>query len=114
VAAAGGAIALSAGIDFPVLCPFRLCTGHACPGCGLTRGAGALLRGDLVASVRFHPLAIVLAVQALVVVVIGLRRGKSMSAVLRDRPGLLAVNAAALLATWVLRWHFGLLDLVLA
>lgn len=38
------------------LCVLRLFTGLPCPGCGLTRAAAALLRGDLSASLHYHPL----------------------------------------------------------
>ena len=38
------------------LCPFRLVTGHPCPGCGLTHAALCLARGDIVGSLRAHAL----------------------------------------------------------
>ena len=38
------------------LCVLRLFTGLPCPGCGLTRASAALLRGDLSASLHYHPL----------------------------------------------------------
>jgi len=40
----------------PSLCPFKLATGLPCPGCGLTRSAVALLHGDPMTSLFFHPL----------------------------------------------------------
>lgn len=51
--------------DGPTVCPFALTTGTACPGCGMTRAAGYLLRGDLSSALRYHPLVILIAVQAL-------------------------------------------------
>jgi len=51
--------------DGPTVCPFALTTGVACPGCGMTRAAGYLLRGDLSSALRYHPLVILIAVQAL-------------------------------------------------
>jgi len=36
-------------------CPFQATTGLPCPGCGLTRGTTALLRGDLQQALAFHP-----------------------------------------------------------
>ncbi|MGH8872616.1 MAG: DUF2752 domain-containing protein [Acidimicrobiia bacterium] len=42
--------------DGPTLCPFALCTGIACPGCGMTRAASHLIRGDLTAALGYHPL----------------------------------------------------------
>jgi hypothetical protein len=47
-------------IDLP-LCPSRCLFGIPCPGCGLTRATIALLRGELVAALRYHPLAPLLA-----------------------------------------------------
>lgn len=40
----------------PTICPFALCTGMACPGCGMTRAASHLIRGDLGLALRYHPL----------------------------------------------------------
>lgn len=48
--------------DGPTLCPFALATGHACPGCGLTRALAYLIRGDLERTVFYHPLAPLLAI----------------------------------------------------
>ena len=45
----------------PTLCPFALLTGVACPGCGMTRAAGALVRGDWAAAFAYHPLVILAA-----------------------------------------------------
>jgi hypothetical protein len=42
--------------DGPTICPFALCTGMACPGCGMTRAASRLVRGDLGGALSFHPL----------------------------------------------------------
>lgn len=41
-----------------VLCPFRLLTGHACPGCGMGRALLHALRGDWAASWDMHPLGL--------------------------------------------------------
>lgn len=38
-------------------CLFANVTGIPCPGCGMTRATGALLRGEWSAAVRFHPFA---------------------------------------------------------
>ena len=44
-------------------CPSAVLFGVVCPLCGLTRGVARLVRGDVAASVGFHPLAwVVLAV----------------------------------------------------
>lgn len=41
-----------------ILCPFRLVTGHRCPGCGMGHAVVAAMRGDWVASFQAHPLGI--------------------------------------------------------
>ena len=38
-------------------CPFFRVSGRPCPGCGLTRGCGAFLHGDLPTAVRHHAFA---------------------------------------------------------
>ena len=40
-------------------CPFRAMTGIACPGCGTTRAAHAVLEGHLLDALRFNPLIFV-------------------------------------------------------
>ena len=37
------------------VCPLQAATGLPCPGCGLTRGTTALLRGDVQRALAFHP-----------------------------------------------------------
>jgi len=49
-------LAIFVWLQLPI-CPSRVIFGIFCPGCGLTRGSLALLRGDLDAMVFFHPLA---------------------------------------------------------
>ena len=41
-----------------VLCPFRLLTGHRCPGCGMGHAVASAMRGDWLESFRHHPLGI--------------------------------------------------------
>ncbi len=41
-----------------VLCPFRLATGHRCPGCGMGHAVVAAMQGDWLASFHHHPLGI--------------------------------------------------------
>ena len=43
--------------DGPTICPFALTTGMACPGCGMTRAAAQLLRGDLGAAMTLPGIA---------------------------------------------------------
>jgi hypothetical protein len=56
--AAGGTALVVFG---PPVCPTALFLGIPCPGCGLTRATLALMRGDVGAAVRLHPLVFVLA-----------------------------------------------------
>ena len=58
-----GAVAVAAliAIDPPAegipWCPSALMLGVACPLCGLTRGVARFVRGDIAASIDFHPMA---------------------------------------------------------
>lgn len=49
-------LAVNPSDDGPTVCPFALCTGMACPGCGMTRAASHLIRGDLGGALGYHPL----------------------------------------------------------
>ena len=49
----------------PTVCPFALSTGIACPGCGMTRAASSLIRGDVSGALTLHPLAPLIATMAL-------------------------------------------------
>ena len=46
------------------VCPFALITGVACPGCGMTRAASSLIRGDLTNALGYHPLVPLIALLA--------------------------------------------------
>lgn len=56
------ALVVSWGVTLPEipLCAFKGFTGRPCPGCGMTRSVVHLLHGDVIASLRFHPLGIVM------------------------------------------------------
>ena len=97
----------------PVLCPFRLCTGQACPACGLTRASVQLLSGQFAASWRMHPLAGLLMVQVAVVTALRLSPVGRARWSRASGPVLLA-NALLLGLVWALRWRLGLLDVVVA
>ncbi|REK12294.1 MAG: DUF2752 domain-containing protein [Actinobacteria bacterium] len=95
--------------DGPTICPFANVTGIACPGCGMTRAAGFLMRGDLAAALTYHPLVVLMALQAIA----GwawfvLRRGnrvKPMSN--RVVTAILVGTGVSLLAVWLLRLSMG-------
>ena len=56
--------------DGPGICVFRRCTGGYCPGCGLTRSARHLTRGQVSAAWNDHPFLVLAAAQAAVAAVI--------------------------------------------
>lgn len=90
--------------DGPVLCPFRRCTGGYCPGCGMTRSGGRLLRGDVVGSWAQHPYLLLALAQ---VAVIG-GAWRLASEPLRQRMArllipVLAVNLTLMLGIWTAR-----------
>lgn len=105
-----GALTLAQGFeDTPTICPFALATGMACPGCGMTRAAGQLLRGDFGAAVTYHPL--IPAIALLTAVGWGwfvLRRtGKVRPMSNRMLNGVLITTAVALVAVWMIRLATG-------
>ena len=88
------------------ICLFRRCTGGYCPGCGGSRAAWALLRGDIARSWALHPWVSVLAIQLLVAAVAALMIGVGP---LRRRflvPAL-AANLALGIAIWIARLASG-------
>lgn len=114
--AAGGAavVALAGGAALGVtVCPFALLSGHACPGCGLTRAVAALLTGDVGRSWRLHPLAGLIALQLAAAWLwwVGCRLGLRWAP--PDPPRwltpVLGLTAVALVAVWGVRWSAGAL-----
>lgn len=67
------ALLLGYGLTFLVLlsghvkCTFAIATHHACPGCGTTRAASALLHGDLAQAFHYNPMGPVVMAALLVV-----------------------------------------------
>ena len=98
----------ASGDDGPVLCPFRICTGGYCPGCGFTRSTGALIRGDLVGSWHHHPYLLLALAQAAVLVALWKVAGEGVQARLRRAAQpLLVANAILVSAIWVIRMASG-------
>ena len=96
--------------DVP-LCPFAILTRHPCPGCGLTRGTLALVRGHVTEALRLHPLVPV--VTPLVALALGwnaisyVRYGRwAATEGLQGRwiTRAVALLGAAMLAVWVARF----------
>lgn len=90
------------------LCLFQIVTGRPCPGCGMTRAMLRLSQGDVVGSLRMHPLGIVLAgllFAALGGTAVGLVRGGDPVTDFLGRRGTLfvALLVAAFTAVWLVR-----------
>lgn len=95
--------------DGVVLCPFRRCTGGYCPGCGATRAANRLVRGDIGAAWGHHPWVVLAAVQVVVfgavlaATVPGVRPARARRAALP----LLVANTVLLVVIWLVRRSTG-------
>lgn len=50
---------LKNGFDVGVPCLFKSCFGIECWGCGITRAISSIWRGDIVESMSYHPLGII-------------------------------------------------------
>ena len=101
-----GALAVVGPIEGgPTLCPFALCTGIACPGCGMTRAASHLIRGDVSGALGYHPL--ILLVGALSVIgtawYLLWRMGKARAIPNRWVNAILVVTGVMLVGVWVAR-----------
>ncbi|MGH3651159.1 MAG: DUF2752 domain-containing protein [Acidimicrobiia bacterium] len=98
----------------PTLCPFAICTGMACPGCGMTRAAAQLLRGDFGAAMTLHPLVPVIGLQLIAGWVWYLlrRAGRAQPMSNRTLNVTLIATSLALLGVWVARLLSGTLPAV--
>lgn len=87
------------------ICFVKQCTGASCPGCGMTRSLGHLVRGDLASSWRLHPLAIVFLVEAVVVWIIleATRTRRVTFDWHRHGTRWLAAHIPLLIGVWVVR-----------
>ncbi|HEX6299186.1 MAG TPA: DUF2752 domain-containing protein [Acidimicrobiia bacterium] len=100
--------------DGPTICPVALCTGTACPGCGMTRAASRLLRGDVGAALSFHPLIPLIALLAVAgwTWFVLVRAGKIEPPDRGLVNGVLVLTAIALVAVWIVRLVTGTLPAV--
>jgi hypothetical protein len=103
--------AVSAGVGgWP--CPLKSALGIPCPGCGLTRGAVALLRGEFAAAFAAHAFAPLLLAGLAALAVAALlpeRRREAFAGLVarfERRTGVAYVLAAALLVYWSVRLFF--------
>ncbi len=97
--------------DGPTVCPFALCTGMACPGCGMTRAASSMIRGDMTTALNYHPLVPLIALIGAGGWVWYLleRSGRTGPLPTRLVNTILIGTAVTLLAVWALRWVTGTL-----
>jgi hypothetical protein len=102
---------VSPGEEGPTFCPFALCTGTACPGCGMTRAAASLIRGDLGGALALHPLVPIVGFQLAAgwTWYLMARRGRIQPVSSRVLNGILIATAVALLAVWLVRLLSGTL-----
>ncbi len=87
------------------VCVFRRCTGGYCPGCGLTRSARHLTRGEIGAAWSDHPFMVILAIQGLVAAALfaTMRRLRQRLFSVRSLAIVASVNGVLLLSIWVVR-----------
>jgi hypothetical protein len=104
-------LAVSPSNDGPTFCPFALCTGTACPGCGMTRAAASLIRGDVGGAMTLHPLVPLIGLQLVAgwVWYVLRRRGRIQPLSNRALNAILIVTALALLGVWAARLSSGTL-----
>jgi hypothetical protein len=95
----GAAVLFAAWWKVP-LCPFAMAFGIPCPGCGLSRAAFALLRGDLHAALAVHPLSPI-ALPATFVLAL---HATSERPAVPSRERLIVLFSAALLVLLVAVW----------
>jgi hypothetical protein len=87
-------------------CLFSAVTGIQCPACGITRSVASIARGDLEASLAYHPLGILLAGSALAAVLIPEQTLRAQAAISAAWTGLspaarVGIGAGALLFAWI-------------
>ncbi len=88
-----------------VTCLLRLHADQACPGCGMSRATGRLLRGDVGGAFAYHPMVFLLAAQTIWFAVWRFRRGdRPMTATHMTRLAWsVSANIALLLVVWLIR-----------
>ena len=87
------------------VCVLRRCTGGYCPGCGLTRSARHLTRGQVSAAWHDHPFMVLLATQVLLgaALSVAFARARTRLRSLRTLTVVAAGNGVLLLVIWIVR-----------
>lgn len=93
-------------------CVLRVCTGTACPGCGMSRATGNFMQGNFAASWDYHPYFPLLLVQVVVLALWRLRWGNKPLDYSHGRIAvfLMVGNALALALIWLVRLATGHID----
>lgn len=104
-------LAVSPDSEGPTFCPFALCTGTACPGCGMTRAGSALLRGDVSGALTLHPLVFLIGLQLAVGwgYYVLRRSGRARPLSTRTLNATLIATVLALVIVWAIRLLTGTL-----
>ena len=97
-------IAVYGPVDIP--CLFTTATGIQCPACGLTRSAASIARGDLGASLAYHPMGVLLAGSAIAAILVPSQTLRAQAAISArwTRLSLVArvgIGTGALLFAWI-------------
>ena len=111
LAAGAGAAALLAPLlpaiaPFVPACPFHALTGLPCPGCGATRAALALARGDLGGALAWNPLAALALIGGVLACALAPLWIAARGPVPRFAPALPARARLALVAALALNWAY--------
>jgi hypothetical protein len=95
-----------------VTCLLRLHADHACPGCGMSRATGRLLRADVGGAFAYHPMVFLLALQAIGFAAWRFRWGnRPLTPTHMNRlVWSVSANIAVLLLLWAVRIATGHLD----
>jgi hypothetical protein len=105
--AVGAVLAVDAGgtDDGAGVCVFRRCTGGYCPGCGMTRAARHLTRGEIGAAWQDHPIVVLVAAQGALGAALfaGVRRLRTRLLSVRTLAVVAAINGVLLIVIWVVR-----------
>lgn len=93
----------------PTICGFAVCTGVACPGCGMTRAAAHLFRGNLADALRYHPLVLLVVAELLGAWAIWMAHRSGWIRWRRRRwvDIVIGGTAALMVAVWVVRLATG-------
>ena len=87
-------------------CLYSTVTGIQCPACGITRSVASIARGDIAASLAFHPMGILLAGSALAAILAPTQTLRAQAAISASWGALspmarIGIGAGALILAWI-------------